>query len=294
MRYSRRNHEVVIEKLQTSTGNGIGKAGCKMGTKMKTSDESRRQRLVARLKRSISSSSYPRLQMIAILTITGSAGFLFSMISLQLGLKTIWLRYLIAIAFAYAVFLLLVRAWVAYHRSGLSFDLQLPNSGSFGSGSRSGTPTVTGGGGAFGGGGASGSFEDSAEAPAMLAVSEAVQSSSQGSGSSLPDVDVDADVGGALIVVIAIAAVAAALTASTYLIFVAPELLAELLLNGALGTGLYMRLRKIEPENWLRIVIRKTWIVALGVTVLFVAAGAAMHRYMPEARSMGDVWRLYK
>ncbi|MHC1726617.1 MAG: hypothetical protein AB9866_11495 [Syntrophobacteraceae bacterium] len=259
---------------------------------MKSSYESRRERMLRRLKKVIINNSYPRIQMIIILTATGAAGFLFSMISLQLGLDRIWLRYLLAICFAYVMFLLLVRIWVAYHRRELNAEFDFPNVSGIGSSSRGSTPTVTGQGGTFGGGGASGSFEGPAEAPALIMVSEAAQPASTGSSASLPDLDADLD--GSIVVVIVIAAVASALVASTYLIFVAPELLAELLSNGALGTGLYMRLRNVEPQNWLQIVVRKTWFVALVVMVFFVAAGMAMHSYMPEARSFGDIWRQYK
>lgn len=258
--------------------------------------ETRRAKMLKKFKKYVEKHRYSRAQMTLILTVTGLAGFLCSVALLHLGLGIIWMRYLLSICVAYAVFLFLVRIWLAYHRrnmAGESGSYDRFDIGGFhsGGGSSFTSAPYTGGGGTFGGG-ASGSFETPAlETPALVGVSEATEPAATASGISIPTIDLDSDSASILVAVAVIAAIVSALAASAYVIFAAPQLLAELLLNGALSAGLSLRLRGIERENWLETAVQKTWVPVAVVMLFFVLTGLLMHWYTPEAKSVSDVWR---
>lgn len=229
--------------------------------------------------------------MAVIVAATGSAGFFLSVALLRFGVYTMWLRYGLSVGFAYLAFLLFVRIWLAYHRrrtvsdSGPSdlLDIGNPFKGT-GSGK---TPEFTGGGGQFGGAGASGSFENSyLFNPQPLVLNKPASKSTR-----LFGLDLDLDLDELLVIVALITALAAMLASSVYIISVAPELLSEILLDGALSAGLYRRLHHLDNRNWLESSIRKTWIPFLIVMLSFIIAGYFMHRCAPEAKSLGGVWQ---
>jgi hypothetical protein len=218
--------------------------------------------------------------MAVIVVATGLAGFAASVALLALGVASMPVRYVLAVAVAYAVFLLLVRVWIGWQRRRITRHLDaidlvpdLPGGG----------PGVEdapweGGGGRFGGGGAGRSWGDG-EAPAAEA------------GSILPDVgpalDVDLDEGAAVLVPVAI--LVGGVLVSVYVVWTAPALLAELLLDVALTSSLYRRLRKLEPESWLATAVRRTWMPVTAVALLVACGGAAMQWMVPGADSIGDV-----
>jgi hypothetical protein len=71
----------------------------------------------------------------------------------------------------------------------------------------------------------------------------------------------------------------------------APEWIAELVLDGVCCAVLYRSMREIEPRHWLRSTIRRTAVPFLCLFALFVSAGAAAGAYAPEAQSIGGVVR---
>jgi hypothetical protein len=90
--------------------------------------------------------------------------------------------------------------------------------------------------------------------------------------------------------VLALVAIFGGLIASLYIIYAAPVLLAEILVDGLLVTGLYQRLKKVERRHWLESAVRRTLLPVVLVAVLFTAAGYLMQRAVPEAQSIGGVW----
>jgi hypothetical protein len=277
--------------------------------------EQERTRALGRLKSFLERRGAPRAQMTVIVAATGSAGFLFSFLLLQVGIRIMWLRYVLAIALAYGVFLLLVGAWLGLQRrkraareqarsrgSGLGDVLDLPSSGgSFGGqGGGGGGGGFRPGGGSFGGGGSSAGFAEGnpqiiplvqgspggGDLAGNVAHAGVSGGGSHGCGFSL---DLDGD---DLVVILAvIAAIGAAIGASIYVIVSAPTLLAEILFDGALSTGLYRRLRVLDHHQWWEDALRRTWIPAVIVALFFGVAGYLMQRYAPEAASIGMVWQ---
>ncbi len=259
-----------------------------------------RSRAIVRIGNFLVRRGIPRVQMTMMVAATGLAGFLFSAGMLHLGVHSLWLRYPLAVLFAYGVFLLLLRLWIyywhrrLYHRepssgSGtdtvpddLPVDLNLPLGIS--SASPAGAaPDVSGfAGGDSGGGGAE----------VSLGEGEASSGGILNSLSGAADFDLDCDE--LIVIIVVAAAVLAAVLSAVYVIVIAPTFLAEILLDGVLVSGLYRHLKKVEQHSWLESAIRRTWIPVTVTVCIFLILGFAFHAYAPEAKSIGEVWKHYQ
>ena len=237
---------------------------------------------------------YPRLQMFFLVMLTGAAGLAASFTLLHGGVDSMPARYPLSVGCAYLVFLFLLWLWLRTKAEDYvdgSFDIPLP-SGS-GDGSSVGiehVPDFSAGGGNYGGGGASGSFQLDESLPSP----------------SLPDVDIPGGdsvgeavgevIGGAdegavpLAIALLIAALAAVLLFATlYIVYLAPALFAELLVDGALSASLYRRMRGLQTRHWLESAVRRT-LVPFAVTAISLGAiGYAFQWYAPQAHTLGEV-----
>ncbi|MBT9568351.1 MAG: hypothetical protein IV085_08640 [Thiobacillus sp.] len=212
-----------------------------------------------------------------IVGLTGAAGLLFSFIMLELGVTSMTLRYPLALLAAYGVFLVLLWLWLRTKAEDWLDIPDLSGSGSRGSGECS--PSFEGGGGNFGGGGASGAFDG----PASFAP---VDSDSSPLSEAATAVD------GADELAIPLLAVLFALglaLASLYVVYLAPMLFAELLVDGALSYALYRRMKAADSPHWLESAVRRTALPFMLTGVFVAATGAAMAAYAPGAHSIGQV-----
>jgi len=232
------------------------------------------------LKQRLLAASFPRLQMVFILSLAGLGAFLCSAALLHGGLGNMMVRYLFATAMGYVLFLVLIRLWLDYQRRRWSFLLDLPDV-DLGPGSTN--PSLSGGGGSFGGGGASGSWQPSSELPVPGSATEASPSLAD----SVPDLDLDE----AWPVVLGLAALLAGLTALGYLIYASPVLFAEVLLDAAIVGAVYRRARRRRRNHWLRGVLRRTWLSAALLCAFVALIGFSMQAAAPDARSLGAVIR---
>ena len=189
-----------------------------------------------------------------------------------------WIRYPLSILLAYGVFLLLLRLWLAFQSSRPNFDiginLDLPIDGG-----ASSTPTFNfGGGGDFSGGGNGGSWGNSI-------------SSSSGGGNSLFDgISFDLDLEELRLLILAILALIGGLFATLYVIYIAPFLFAEILVDGLLLRGLQKKFDKIEQKSWLQTAMQKTILSAVLCAFFFGVAGGLFQKIAPKAKSIGEVW----
>lgn len=239
-----------------------------------------RQQQVSRTRLRIERDSYPRVQMFFLVTLTGAAGFLASFGLLHAGVDAMWIRYPIAVGMAYLVFLFLLWLWL--RTSGPDYlDFADPSFIPSPSGFRGGAKesVFAGKGGEADGGGASGNFdlpgEDVMEGMADP-VGEAIGTAAQAEEFSIP-----------LVAIILVAAVA---LSSLFIVYSAPLLFAELLVDGVLAATLYRRLRGIEPRHWLETAVRRTFLPFLLTACFTGAVGWAMAMYAPGANSIGKVF----
>ena len=270
-----------------------------------------RSAAIIQVRHRLEKTSMPRLQMSLIVMLTGASGLLFSWLFLKAGVHGMMLRYPLALVAAYGVFLFLLWIWLRIgndepassgaprdKRSGSNESSLLdgvdviPSGGGSGLnlsswGSR-GASVPTPGGGNFGGGGASASF-DAPEADA----GSSGGSFFGGSGSSGGSIDLgDAD---ELVIPLLVAALAIGLAlASFYVIYAAPELFAEVLVDGGLAGALYRKMKGEQEGNWMQTAVRKTIAPFLLTGVLVVATGWGLSAHAPGAHTISEALHYVK
>ena len=246
-----------------------------------------RSELVEELRRSLSTTGFPRAQMIGMVAVAGGAAFLFSALSLRLGLEHMGVRYGLASVAGYFAFVGMIRAWIAWQRGRLGGALDAVDAvdvvdaaNAFGPELVPARPVPTLlGGGRSGGAGASSAWGEGGSA--MTVESDGV---SKVSGWSF-------DFDDAWPIVVAVIGIALGAVAVFYTIWIAPVLLAEVALDAALVTAVYRRLKKADAGTWLGATLRRTWIAGAALAVFMAMTGTALTYVAPEARSIGGVIR---
>lgn len=218
---------------------------------------------------------------------------------LEVGLTTMWVRYIVALIAAYATFFIGIWVWLHLSKYGrhlranwgresrndflgdVPVDI-IPNIRIGEVGSNASPDKAFGGGGLFDGGGASGSWGDALP-------------STKGSSSKfgLEDFgDVDLGEGGCALVIAGILLVALLFVifgAATYVIYQAPIILAEVVFEVLLGSPLARGARALNSANWVRVLFARTWLpfaVLLAVAMMFAIY---CHGMFPELTTAGQV-----
>lgn len=224
-----------------------------------------RHRLIAQMRARL---GYPRMVVMLMLAVAGLAAFGVSTWLLGAGVRMAS-RYFLATLAGYAVFLLMIRVWIAIRRR----DVDARDAGDVldAVDIAGDVHDLVAGGGKSGGAGAGSSWGDSAD--------------------GIVGIDVVPDADDAWPVVIAVVVLCGGVLALFYVVYAAPILLAEVALDAALVASVYRRLRKKDIGHWLSSALRLTWLPALVVAVCVGAGGLALELAMPEARSLGDVFR---
>ena len=189
----------------------------------------KRERKIESLKRRLQRKSYPRLHASLILLLTGLAGFFVSFVLLLAGVTAMWLRYPVAILVAYGVFLILLRVWLSLSRPR-EWDLEevVDTTLEVVTDSTGADDPGFGGSADFAGGGAGGSWGESVSTITSTKTSVSTFTPTKSSGSSGFSFDLDLDDGWWIL--IAIVALLGAAIAALYVVYIAPALLAEILL----------------------------------------------------------------
>lgn len=225
---------------------------------------------------------YPRLQMFIVLSLTGLVGFLTSLTLLHFGLNLLWLRYPLAILAAYAAFLMFLYVWVSLHRNRGDLDLvsnvDVPLDAGVGTNGSGADADVFSGAGSFGGGGAGGAWDASAATPSAFS-----------GGSPFDGLGVDLDLEELGLVLLGLALLIGGIVASLYVVYIAPVLFAEILVDALLVGGLYTKVKKIDRRHWLETALKKTWLPAFLCAFAFGVAGYLFQWALPEARTLGEV-----
>jgi hypothetical protein len=208
---------------------------------------------------------WPRLYMSAIVLITGAAGFGASWALLHGGVLRMWMRYPLALAIAYAVFLVLIRGWAELERARFEQEAMLEK-----------VITHRGGG--------KHTEEEGACFPDVSGLGDWI---------SLSDFEGDEGciVGVAVAALVALCSLIFAAVVSV--ISIAPILVAEVFLDAVLAAALYRRLRRIDRRTWFISAISRTYAPVLITAICLLAAGLIMQALVPEAKSVGGVWRHY-
>lgn len=217
---------------------------------------------------------FPRIQMFILVSLTGLAGFGASVGMLTGGIDSMALRYTLAMGVAYIVFLLLLWVWLRTSAADY-FDVPLQGGGP-NARSPDGPDDFVGGGGGFDGGGASGNVDFGVGDSGVEALAEKpLEVIAQAEEGAIP-------------LAIILLALGIALS-SLFVIWSAPLLFAEILVDALLAAGLYRRLRTLDPSHWMFAALRRTLLPFALTTLAIAGAGWGMQAYAPEARSLGEV-----
>ena len=221
---------------------------------------------------------------------------LISLCLLHAGVHSMGLRYGLALACGYLLYLLLVRLWAGcmLRRDWDAGDAGADVPGS--SGKSGGADTAdtagfeSGQGGSYGGGGAGGHWGDGAAVPDIAPAS---------SGLELPDVDVSGLDGldeGAVVLVPVLLIFAVLLVAVTgmgslvWLVFGA-DLFLTVAVEVAFALLMTRTLYVVEREGWLPAALRISWKPVLGALVAAVALGLLADWLFPQADTLAQVLR---
>jgi hypothetical protein len=247
------------------------------------------KRLVDRMRARLESGYWPRVHCMFIVGLSTAAAFLTSFVLIRLRVHWMAVRYGVAAIAGYGTFLLVLQAWVRWRWSriqlnaagndfidvGSGIDIPVPSfSGSGGS-----EPSFAGGGGRSGGGGASGSWGSPTQSAPSVKVG-----GSKGWGGGL---DLDGD--DLFWVIVAVVAAFGGAIAIGYVIYIAPTLLAEAVVNGAIAGKVYHGMQKQDHEFWTEEIFKRTIISGIVVIVCAIVAGYAFNKIAPEAVSIGGV-----
>lgn len=176
------------------------------------------------------------------------------------------------------MFLILLWLWL---RTKAEDYVDIPDlSGLVPSGSGDCAPSFAGGGGNFGGGGASGSFDGAASFAPVESDATPLSEAAGAVGDGADEL--------AIPLIVIVFALGLAL-ASLYVVYAAPILFAELLVDGALSYALYRRIKAADSPHWLESAVRRTALPFVLTGVFASATGAAMAAYAPGAQSIGQV-----
>lgn len=236
---------------------------------------------ISLMRRRLEKFGFPRLRMMLIVAITGGVGFVASYCLLRNGMTGMATRYFVASCCAYLAFIMLLWLWLrtsaddyvdAPDLSGLP---DLPRS------SASQHGTFEGHGGDFGGGGSSSSFDSVDPTDSVVShASDLVSGAAEAEELAIP--------------VVLLLLVASLLLSSLFIVYYAPVLFAELLVDGVLAAGLYSRLRRIDSPHWLQTALQRTFWPFAATTIVAVSCGWALQHYVPQAESVGDVMLFIK
>jgi hypothetical protein len=245
-----------------------------------------------RVEQLLLATSFPRLHMVLILSLSAVGAFLTSATLVSLGLSSMGLRYTLAVVGGYLFFLSFVRVWIAYQTRSWSFgrrarhtrqegnqsldigNIDLPDLSALGGSSSSAEAGFSGGGGAFGGAGSSSSFDGGVV--------------TEGSSSSALDGVGSAD-GEGVVIVIAAVALLGGLIALGFVVYSSPILLAEVLLDVAVVGAIYRKNQRHERGHWAAGVLGRTYKPALVLALFTAIFGFAVQSLAPEQRTLGAV-----
>jgi hypothetical protein len=235
--------------------------------------------------------------MALMLTALGASGLLISKVLLEVGVRSMLERYLIAVAFSYALFFLFIKLWLIYI-SPPKPKPRLP-SRDFGNSIDIGNLSIDvaqestvvghqvfGGGGDFGGGGAADMWGGDT-APTIISTSSRGGRSGGGGEFGL----FDSDLGEGIVLVVLALLVLGIFGAGAYLVYAAPEILSEAAFQALLAAGLIKASKKMDRSGWMGSVLKATWIPFVVVLVMTGIFGMVAQAYYPHAARLADIFK---
>jgi hypothetical protein len=263
------------------------------------STHSEHQALVERIEKHLERRSYPRMQMMVIVSLTGATGLLASATLLRMGVYSMAQRYPVSVLIAYCAFLSLLWLWIrqiAADYSNLTAE-QLATEEASQMQAFSPPPLP-----------ANNPADPVGSLGAVrgLSVQDAqwrlrimdsvyqllrlvfdvlhsiVEGIFQGIGKLLGETEE------MMIPILVVLLFLGMALASVYVVATAPALFAEVLVDSTLSYTLYKRLVRTEERNWLRAAVTRTLWPLVGTMVLVTLVGAMLSNMAPGARTISE------
>lgn len=260
----------------------------------------------AEFKQSLARRFVVRSHMTLMLAAVGASGVLISKLLLEMGLRSMLERYLIAVVLSYGLFFLFIRLWLDY----VSLDYVSPSnpkprtrsedvdvgsaidisdfSVDVAGESSVAADRVVSSGGDFAGGGANDMWGGETNPP-IISTPSAGPSTGSRSGGGFGGFDFDLDEGIVLIVLALLLLVI--FGAGAYLVYAAPEILSEAAFQALLAAGLITASKKMDGRGWIGSVLKATWIPLAIVLVMTGIFGLVAQTYYPNATRLADIFR---
>ncbi len=246
---------------------------------------SSRDASIATLAHRINSRYWPRVNAFFIALITALVALFFSAILWRAGMEEMTWRYPAAVILSYPFLLLFLWEW-SHRRLWDNWDIGTPEGGS----SHSNSPGYSdhaGGGGEYGGAGASDSF-DAGDVSSFAgdAAGEVVGGGLEAAASA----DEGAVVVVPIVLTIALIVLCGGFAFSVImLMWRAPRLLAELMVDAGTAGRLMVHARLADRQSWLSTATKRTLPSYMGLCVLFLVAGYLLELADPTAITLFDV-----
>jgi hypothetical protein len=248
------------------------------------------QQFALRVRHDLHARRWLRWHCFLIASLTLAAAWACSHLLMRMGVELLSLRYATSFVIAYGVLLGLLYVWARWLLSRDEGDgIQVDGGGGGGDGSPLDSPVFRSGeGGDFGGAGAGGSFD---------APSAAADGAGEGAGAAL-EVAAGADEGALVLVPLAIV-IGIALAIGTGLGFVVfglfgVEVLLAVAVEIAIASVGGALAFKAGAEGWFGAAWRRTRMAAVVALVGLLVFGAAIDRWMPQARSLPHALQLMR
>jgi hypothetical protein len=256
---------------------------------------------LTRFKAAFKKHFFLRFHMILILTGVFSLGLILSKLFLEVGVRSMLIRYPIVLALSYLMFFVFIKLWLLYIQrrnaqsnlsdAGSCDAIILPDGGGAPIGDVA--DLIKPGGGEFGGGGASGDFDSvttAADVPdstgGLLSGAAAPQSSGSSCLPDIPDID-----DGAIVLIVLGILLALILGVGLYLVYAAPTILSDAALQAIMASSLYRASKRMDSPDWVGGIFKVTWIPFTIMAILTIAIALVATHYCPGASKLSDVVR---
>lgn len=266
---------------------------------MPVETDSAHKALVNQVERRLQRRSYPRLQMMVIVSLTGATGLLASVALLRLGLTEMGIRYPLSVLIAYGAFLALLWLWIrniAAQYGNLSPAQWAAEEAALALGAKTQPPTnpaePVGDLGTVHG--LSAQEADAHEQPfakvtRLFEFANTPASAGHEGAERSPSKETDDSKSPPIPLLVVFLFLGLAFS-SLYVVAIAPALLAELVVDSTLSYSLYTRLVHTQEPNWLRAAVTRT-IWPLVITAVFVSImGWTLSTVAPGTHTLGEAW----
>ncbi len=231
-----------------------------------TDSNTARERAIQRLAAYIERRGQSRFLMLIFTAGATLSGVLASMCLHAAGMDSMAIRFPLSVGIAYLMFLLELSFFVSHHRATRknfvddSFPLFTSD--------LSGFPQSI----QIGGG----------RSPATL--------SEKPSGGGFDIGGINGD--GIIVILLIIAAIVTTIAANLFMIYQAPVLLAEVLVDGVLFFDIARRMNRMSTQHWVSGAMRRTFFPILIVAVCFSVIGIGLQSISPKATTMAEAFRV--